>query len=340
LRDDSVIPIDSARRFGDAPVERARLRARLRIGRLWIDSLTRESALAELEALVAARRGGAIYTPNVDHIVMAERNEAFVRAYDRASLTFADGVPVMWASRLLRPALPEKLSGSDMVWPIAKLAGERSWRLYLLGGSPGAAAEAAVRLRRDYGVNVVGVDDSRVPRHADAAADGAVLERIRRARPDLVFVGLGAPKQELFVDRMWDQLTPAVSIGVGASIDFIAGRLRRSPAILSSLGLEWLYRLAQEPRRLWRRYLLQDPRFVVLVARMLQLPVSERVRHVPTFASGARAKAPATSCAKCVDCGGCENAARGTRERTAWVTPQLRRAGVRGAHSQVEGKHV
>jgi N-acetylglucosaminyldiphosphoundecaprenol N-acetyl-beta-D-mannosaminyltransferase len=242
--------------------------------------------------------------------------------------------------------LPEKLSGSDMVWPIAQLAGARGWRVYLLGGSPGAAAEAADRLRRDYGVNVVGTDDGRVPMHADPKADGAIVERIRRARPHLVFVGLGAPKQELFIDRMWDGLAPAVSIGVGASIDFIAGRLKRSPAILSTIGLEWLYRLAQEPRRLWRRYLVQDPRFVLLVLRTLRRPWSERVRRVATFASGAPAMPGGrdASCDDCTSCPGCESAGRDPRQHDAhegavWVTPQLRRA-VRGAHSHVEGNHV
>jgi N-acetylglucosaminyldiphosphoundecaprenol N-acetyl-beta-D-mannosaminyltransferase len=256
-------------------------RVRVRVGRLWIDALTRETALEALESLVAGRRGGSIFTPNVDHIVTAETNAAFRRAYRRASLTFADGAPVVWASWFLRPPLPAKLSGSDMILPIARLAAARKWKVYLLGGGEGAAREAAARLRSEFNVDVVGTDDARVPMQADALVDAEVLERIRRAAPDLIFVGLGAPKQELWIDRMGRELSPAVAIGVGASIDFIAGRLRRSPALMSAIGLEWLYRLAQEPRRLWRRYLIQDPRFVKLVLRTKMLPRPQRVRVVP-----------------------------------------------------------
>ncbi|MEP7347048.1 MAG: WecB/TagA/CpsF family glycosyltransferase [Gemmatimonadaceae bacterium] len=258
-----------------------RQRTRLLIGRLWVDSLTQHSALAALAQLVADGRGGAVFTPNVDHIVTAESNAALRRAYRRASLTFADGAPVIWASWLLRPRLPEKLSGSDMVWPIAKLAAERGWRVYLLGGGQGSAVEAAVRLRATAGVNVVGTDDAQVSMHADPVSDAAILERIHQARPHLILVGLGAPKQELFIDRMAKELAPAVSIGVGASIDFIAGRLRRSPEWMSKFGLEWLFRLQQEPQRLWKRYLIKDPRFVWLVLRTMRLPRARRVCHLP-----------------------------------------------------------
>ena len=253
-------------------------RAQLRLGRLWVDVVTREGALATLAALVAEGAGGAVYTPNVDHVVMAERDDAFQAAYAGANLSLADGVPLVWASRLLRPAFPEKLSGSDMLVPMARLAAERGWGVYLLGGGPGAAAEAARRMREEFGVRVVGVDDGVVSRHPDPASDAAVIARIRQARPELVFVGLGAPKQELFIARARAHLGPAVCVGVGASLDFLAGTLRRSPAWMSRAGLEWLYRLGQEPRRLWRRYLVQDPAFALVVLRTLLSPRAERVR--------------------------------------------------------------
>lgn len=262
------------------PGARAGTRARLRVGRLWVDVLTRDGALDVLDALVARGAGGSVFTPNVDHVVTAERDDAFAAAYDAASLALADGAPIVWASRLLGEPVPEKLSGSDMLLPMAMRAATRGWRVYLLGGGPGAAEQAARRLHDDFGVRVVGVDDAFVPRHADAALDTPVIARIRRARPDLVFVALGAPKQELFITRALPEIAPAVCVGVGASLDFLAGTLRRSPAWMSRAGLEWLFRLGQEPRRLWRRYLVDDPRFALVVLRTLRRPRAERVRHV------------------------------------------------------------
>jgi N-acetylglucosaminyldiphosphoundecaprenol N-acetyl-beta-D-mannosaminyltransferase len=252
---------------------------RVRFGRLWVDALTFDGALAAVRALVERGTGGAVFTPNVDHIVMAETDASLRRAYRHASLAFADGVPLIWASRtLLRAPLPAKLSGSDMILPLARLAAERGWGVYLLGGLPGAAAEAGRRLTAQCGVRIVGVDDSRVTVAGGTESDRLVLERVRAARPDLVFVALGAPKQELWISRALDEIRPAVAIGVGASLDFIAGRLKRSPAWMSRVGLEWTYRLAQEPRRLWYRYLVRGPRFVGIVWRTARLRSAQRVR--------------------------------------------------------------
>jgi N-acetylglucosaminyldiphosphoundecaprenol N-acetyl-beta-D-mannosaminyltransferase len=253
-------------------------RVRVRIGRLWVDALTVEQGLDGIRRLVASGRGGMVFTPNVDHVVMAEHDAAFRRAYRRADLAFADGVPLLWASRLIRPPLPAKLSGSDLIGPIAKLAADEGWRTYLLGGAPGAARVAADRLREAYGVEIAGVDDAMVRLEDESAEQRAIVERIRRARPHLLFVALGAPKQELWSARVLDAVRPAVAIGVGGSLDFVAGRVRRAPAWISRMGLEWLFRLAQEPRRLWRRYLLRDPAFVLVVLRTLRLRRGQRVR--------------------------------------------------------------
>ena len=242
-------------------------RARVRIGQLEVDPVTFEEALERIGELVRRRRGGAVFTPNVDHVVQAERSVPFREAYGRAALTLADGMPLLWAARLLGSPLPEKVSGSDLVVPLARRAAERGWRVYLLGGAPGVADEAAGRLARELGVAIVGTDSPIV--HADGDADDAagVLERVRAARPDLILVALGAPKQELWIDRFAGDLAPAVAVGVGAGLDFVAGQKRRAPRWMSRIGLEWLFRLAQEPRRMWRRYLIDDPAFVAIVAR-------------------------------------------------------------------------
>lgn len=261
--------------------------ARLRIGRLWIDALTREEALDELIALVESGKGGAVFTPNVDHIVTAERHATFRRAYRWARLTFADGTPVVWASRLLGYRLPAKLSGSDLILPIGALAAARGWRVYLLGGAPGTAETVARRLRALYDTNIVGTDDAVVTVDAECRTS-PIVARIREARPDVILVALGAPKQELWMFEVMPLLMPAVAIGVGASLEYVAGTIRRAPPWVSTIGLEWMFRLTQEPRRLWRRYLVNDPRFLLIVLRTMRLPRADRIRRAVRHATRTR----------------------------------------------------
>jgi N-acetylglucosaminyldiphosphoundecaprenol N-acetyl-beta-D-mannosaminyltransferase len=253
-------------------------RPRLRFGRLWVDALTFDDAIAAVRSLVRSGAGGAIFTPNVDHVVVAEKSDALRDAYARASLAFVDGAPLVWASRLLGAPLPAKLSGSDMLLPLAALAGREGWGVYLLGGGPGAAMAVAELLRTQYGVRIVGIDAEQLPMDPRSAATRAAIARVRDAQPQLVFVALGAPKQELWISAALEEIRPAVAMGVGASLDFLAGRLQRAPRWMSDAGLEWAHRLAQNPRRLWRRYLVRGPRFAAILWRTARLPRAERVR--------------------------------------------------------------
>jgi len=256
--------------------ERARAWPRVRVGRLWIDALRFDEAASAIEAMVDARRGGSVFTPNLDHIVNAEENAAFADAYSRASLSLVDGQPLVWASRLLGLPLPEKISGSDLAWPVLQLAARRGFRVYLLGGAEGAAAEVARRCQSELGLTVCGVDAPRIEPQA-TPGDELITARIAAARPDLVLVALGSPKQELWIDRTAARLSPAVQLGVGASLDFLAGKVRRAPRWMQRAGLEWLYRLAQEPGRLWRRYLINDPKFLLVLSRTLREERSSRI---------------------------------------------------------------
>ncbi|MFL5582816.1 MAG: WecB/TagA/CpsF family glycosyltransferase [Gemmatimonadaceae bacterium] len=264
-----------------APTSRTPLR-QVRIGYAWIDALRLRGALEVIAELVALGRGGIVVTPNVDHVVRLERDAAFRDVYARADLVLADGAPILWAARLLGTRLPEKVSGSDLVLPLMQAAAERGWRVYLLGGAPGVADAAAELLRRQHRVNVVGVDSPTVTTEGDDAGERAIAARIRAARPDVVLVALGAPKQERLSARLRGAVAPAVLVGVGVSLSFLTGHVRRAPRWVSRLGLEWLHRLLQEPRRLWRRYLVEDPAFVGVVLRTWRLPASARVRTRPT----------------------------------------------------------
>ena len=280
--------VDRGGASGGAATARARMlaaparpaRVRCRIGDAWIDAVTREEALRDIAAMVDEGRGGMVVTPNVDHIVRLERDALFRHAYRRADLALADGTPVLWAARLLGTPLPEKVSGSDLALPAAQLAASRGWRVYLLGGAPGVAERAAARLVREHGVMIVGTDAPLVTTEGDDVAEQAIVDRIAAAAPDIIFVAFGAPKQERLCARIRDRLCPAVLLCVGISLSFIAGDLRRAPGLISRLGLEWAYRLVQEPRRLWRRYLVDDPRFAGIVWRTGRLPRHDRVRSI------------------------------------------------------------
>ena len=255
-------------------------RTRLRFGRVWVDVLSFPEALGAIEALVDARKGGSIFTPNVDHVVKAETNEDFRRAYDTVSLSFADGMPLIWAAPFLGCRLPERVAGSDLLMPVLQMAARRKWRVYLLGGAPGVAPAVAQMLTEQMGITVAGWDDAWIERDGSDPSGNSVA-KARAAQADLVFVALGPPKQELWIHRSMDAIRPAVALGVGASLDFLAGKYKRAPEWMRRYGLEWAYRLWQEPRRLWRRYLVEGPRFLTIVLGTRRRPLSERVRSYP-----------------------------------------------------------
>jgi N-acetylglucosaminyldiphosphoundecaprenol N-acetyl-beta-D-mannosaminyltransferase len=238
------------------------------LGPVPIDSVTLEQALEVVEGLVGSGEGGSVFTPNVDHVVQASENARMREAYARASLSIVDGVPLLWAARLFGETLPEKVAGSDFVPPLLALAADRGWRVYFLGGTPGVAEKARDKLREQLpALQVVGIDASRIDVDEPPERRQVVLDAIRAAKPHLVFVALGAPKQEIWIDQVGEELRPAVFLGIGASLDFVAGTVPRAPRWISSSGLEWLFRLSREPRRLWRRYLLRDPKFLLVLAR-------------------------------------------------------------------------
>jgi N-acetylglucosaminyldiphosphoundecaprenol N-acetyl-beta-D-mannosaminyltransferase len=255
-------------------------RTRMRIGHAWIDSLTFDQAIDEIERLIDSGEGGSVFTPNVDHLVQLEDNAVFRDAYQEASLCLVDGQPLFWASRLLGSPLPEKISGSDLILPLVRRAEQKRWRVYLIGGAPGIGTLAAEKLRAEFDVDIVGIEAPHVAKNGQPVDGPAVIERMAAARPHLVFVAFGAPKQELFIRASLAAIRPAVAVGVGAGFDFIAGTMRRAPRWMSQGGLEWLFRLAQEPRRLAKRYLLDDPKFVSIFYRTLREPKDDRVKQV------------------------------------------------------------
>lgn len=234
----------------------------IRILGVRVDALTYAGLLEQITAFIAEGGPHQIATVNPEFVMETRRNPSFRQALEQADLCLADGVGLLWAARRMGRPLPERVTGSDGVPLIAARAAERGWRLYLLGAAPGVAARAGEILQaRHPALQIAGV-------YAGSPADGEAAEiiaRIRQARPDILFVAYGAPKQDLWIARHGIHTGVSVMMGVGGSLDFIAGAQRRAPAWVRRINLEWLFRLAIQPWR-WRRQLAL-PRFVWAVLR-------------------------------------------------------------------------
>ena len=205
-----------------------------------------------LDWCATPRKGACRYvvTPNVDHAVLFQHRPDLRDAYARASLVLADGAPLVLASRLCGKELPERVAGSDLV-PRLFGATSEPLRVFLLGAAPGVADAAAGRIHAQWpNVAVVGTYSPPLGFEDDADENERILTLIASAQPDLLVVGFGAPKQELWVSKHCDRLQARVALCAGATIDFLAGHRRRSPVWMRRAGLEWLHRVASEPRRL------------------------------------------------------------------------------------------
>ncbi|SDS42549.1 anti-anti-sigma factor/polymer biosynthesis protein, WecB/TagA/CpsF family [Opitutus sp. GAS368] len=218
------------------------------------DSVTIDSAIARIADMIASRRPAYVVTPNVDFLVQARRDAELRRILLEAHLVLCDGQPLVWASRWLGNPLPERVAGADLVPRFIALAAQRGFRLFLLGATPEANSRAVARLQERHPGLVVAGHYSPPFRSLEEMDNAEIVRRIQAARPDVVLVSFGCPKQEKWIARNYGSLGVPVCIGVGATIDFLAGQVRRAPRWMQRSGLEWIYRLAQEPRRLFRRY--------------------------------------------------------------------------------------
>ena len=226
-----------------------------------IDMAAAVETITQWCASPCGQRCRYVVTPNVDHAVMFQTDEALQKVYAEASLVLADGAPVVVASRLLRKALPERVAGSDLVpalFTSISLQNDhaaRPLKVFLLGAGPGVAERAAAVIHDRWpGVNVVGTLSPPLGFEHDEAENERILQAVAESQPDLVLIGLGAPKQELWIGRHADRLEAKAALCIGATIDFLAGEKSRAPRLLQKLGLEWLHRMATEPSRLAKRY--------------------------------------------------------------------------------------
>ncbi len=234
-----------------------------------ITRVTMEEALARLAAALGSGRLTQVATVNLDFLVSAQKRPEVREILERTEMNVADGAPIVWLTRLLGQPLPERVAGADLVPNLMRVAAERGVGVYLLGGENGAAAAAAARLRAEIpGLRIVGILEP-----ARAAVEDmdneSILAAIEASNADILLVALGHPKQERWISLHRESLKVSVAIGVGCVFDLMAKRVNRAPGWLRAAGLEWLFRLGQEPRRLFRRYATDASWLAVMTARVL-----------------------------------------------------------------------
>jgi N-acetylglucosaminyldiphosphoundecaprenol N-acetyl-beta-D-mannosaminyltransferase len=212
---------------------------------------------------VGAGRGGWIVTPNVDHLRRLVSELAFRELCANADLRVADGMPLIWASRLQGTPLPERVAGSNLIWSVCSAAAEHGHSVFFLGGDPGTAERAAAALKARFpALCVAGTYCPKPGFENEPRQVREVVEALFRSAPNIVFVALGSPKQEQFIKDLRGRLPASWWIGVGISFSFACGDVRRAPRWIQRLGFEWAHRMTQEPKRLFRRYVVDGIPFV------------------------------------------------------------------------------
>lgn len=233
-----------------------------------IDNLTMMEAIQKIEQLILNKKPSYVVTPNVDHIVKLETDKEFQKVYKEADLILTDGMPLIWISKIKKTPIKEKVSGSDLFPEVCKLSANKGYKVFLLGAAKGIAIKAAENLKLKYdGLNIVGTYSPSYGFENNEDEIEQIIEMINEVKPDVLAVGLGAPKQEKFLYKFRNRLNVPVSLAIGASIDFEAGNINRAPKWMQRLGLEWSYRLIKEPKRMFKRYLVDDLKIFKIILK-------------------------------------------------------------------------
>lgn len=235
-----------------------------------VDPITVDGLHAEIARLARGGRLGLVLNVNAHCLNLCYEDPALRDSLNGADVVFCDGAGVMLAARMLGRRLPARITYAAWIWRLAEFAAAEGLSLYFLGARPGVAQEAARRLRERYpGLRILGVRHGYFDHSPGSADNEAVLEEISAAAPDILLVGLGMPLQEIWLTENRHGLNAGVALTCGAAFDYASRRVRRGPRFLTESGFEWLARLLREPRRLWRRYLLGNPLFLLRVLRQL-----------------------------------------------------------------------
>ena len=229
-----------------------------------LDCVTEKQVITHVVANIRAGVGGWIVTPNVDHLRIISERPDLLRMMNEASLRVADGMPLVWASRLQGTPLPERITGAGLILSLTAAAARAGASIFLLGGDPGDAEAAADILKRaNPDLKIAGIMCPRPGFESDPHQMTEIGDVLQAAKPDIVYSCFGFPKQELVIRALRDRLPSAWWLGLGGSLAIVSGRTRRAPRWMQNVGMEWLWRLGLEPRRLFQRYLVKDLPFAI-----------------------------------------------------------------------------
>lgn len=211
-----------------------------------------------------------IVTPNVQHVLILQKDLKFNEIYRKAFLSVPDGVPLLWAAKILGSPLKGRVNGTDLFENLCAVLAERGWKAFFLGGRPGAALKAAEILKKRFPELIVsGIYCPPYGFENDKNECQKICKVVTDAKPHILFVGLGAPKQEYWMEENYKLLNVPISIGIGGSFELVSGILPRAPKWMQNSGFEWVFRLCNEPQRLWQRYLIGNSFFIWLVIKNL-----------------------------------------------------------------------
>ncbi|HHD2741500.1 WecB/TagA/CpsF family glycosyltransferase [Clostridium perfringens] len=231
-----------------------------------IDNISMDECIEKIDDLINNGKFNYLVTPNVDHIVKLDKDDEFLKVYNNADLIVTDGMPIIWYSKIIKRPIKEKISGSDLFPKICELSAQKGYKIFLLGASEGVADIAKKKLQDKYkGLNIVGVYSPKYGFEDDEIELNKIINIVKKSNTDILAVGLGAPKQEKFIFKYKDILQVPLSLAIGATIDFEAGNVKRAPKWMQNSGLEWFYRLIKEPKRMYKRYILDDRRILRLM---------------------------------------------------------------------------
>lgn len=244
---------------------------KVKIGKASIDNLTFEEAISQIIVLAKTGKAAYIVTPNADHVLLLEKDEEFRSVYQEASLVLPDGTPLVWGSKFLKTPLKERVTGADLLPELCKRCAQEKLSVFLLGGPPEAAALAAQNLcKTSPNLTIVGHYSPPFGFEKDAKENEKIVSMLNSSGANIVFVGVGAPKQEKWIYKHRQDINANVLLGIGAAIEFAAGTIKRAPKWMQYCGFEWFFRLCQEPRRLTKRYIRDFLFFKILYKTMRQ----------------------------------------------------------------------
>ena len=229
---------------------------RIKFMNIYLDNVNREEALDYIDEWISSRKIGQIITPNCDQIVQVEKRPELKKVWDEAELLLADGHPLLWFAKWYGAPLKEKINGSSFVPEMCRRASEKGYSVFLLGAGPGVADQAAENLEKTYpGIKIAGTYSPPFGFEKNRDEVNKINRMLSSSHADILILGLGVPKQELFGYENMKEYKIPVTVNAGATIDFIAGNKKRAPKWMVDNGLEWLYRVIQEPRRVGKRVL-------------------------------------------------------------------------------------